>query len=60
MGSPADLCRCGHDRDRHQHFRDLAYCGTCPRGECRRFQRDPLDRPVLSWLRRRLARVREG
>ena len=54
------LCRCGHRRLEHEHFHDRTYCGTCGPDVCSHFRRDPSDRPVLGWLRRRLARIREG
>jgi len=60
MAADSDLCRCGHYHDLHQHFHDQTYCGTCGPDVCSHFRRDPADRPVLAWLRRRLSRVREG
>ena len=58
MTADTGLCRCGHREDAHDHLRDGSDCGLCGRAACPRFRREPVDRPVLSWLRRRLARSR--
>ena len=54
----SDTCRCGHPAEVHEHYRAGSDCGMCGPGVCDRFRRDPGERPLLSWLRHRLARVR--
>lgn len=34
------MCRCGHDRDHHQHYRPGTDCGTCGHAVCPRYRRD--------------------
>lgn len=29
-----DICVCGHEWGRHEHYRVGTDCGTCPVGEC--------------------------
>lgn len=33
------LCRCGHDAEHHEHWRDGSDCGTCGPDVCDRFRR---------------------
>lgn len=54
-----DLCRCGHERDAHDHYRAGTDCGVCGTA-CRAFHADgPAVRPagraarLTSALRRR-------
>ncbi|HEX3780857.1 MAG TPA: hypothetical protein VHX38_14410 [Pseudonocardiaceae bacterium] len=39
-GSSADerLCRCGHPRAAHRHYRKGSDCALCPAGGCARFR----------------------
>lgn len=32
------LCRCGHEEDAHEHFRDGNDCGACGPVRCRTFR----------------------
>lgn len=32
-----DLCRCGHQREAHEHYRAGTDCSLCP-GQCLRFE----------------------
>lgn len=41
MGSSTAMCRCGHDRETHKHFRRGSDCGVCGSVACPRFRRDP-------------------
>lgn len=54
---PVD-CRCGHPQEFHAHFHERGYCGTCGPKLCDRYRPDRSERPVLTWLRDRLKRVR--
>jgi hypothetical protein len=46
------LCRCGHDRDAHAHYRGGTECVLCPPGECPRFRSGLLPR-LRRWWRAR-------
>jgi hypothetical protein len=48
------LCRCGHNRAAHEHFRPDTDCALCERGQCDRFRRatNVLSLP-REWLTRR-------
>lgn len=50
MGAkPSDRCRCGHEREAHEHFRRGSDCALCPpERPCDRFR--PTTR--WAWLRR--------
>ena len=60
MAADTDMCRCGHDRDRHTHFHDRTYCGTCPRDFCIAFRKPPshLSQAAAYRIHRLLAIIR--
>jgi hypothetical protein len=33
------VCRCGHERDAHEHYRPGDDCGVCGPSRCRRYAR---------------------
>lgn len=37
MPGEPDLCRCGHVREAHEHYRRGSDCGICGMDGCRRF-----------------------
>lgn len=37
----SEVCRCGHPRTAHEHFRSGSDCGACGPAECRSFRLDP-------------------
>ncbi|WP_167305454.1 hypothetical protein [Mycolicibacterium neoaurum] len=34
-----EICRCGHERAAHKHYRPGAECALCAPGECTGFRR---------------------
>jgi len=36
-GTPR-VCRCGHERGAHEHYRRGSDCSLCPSGECSRYR----------------------
>lgn len=47
------VCRCGHPREAHEHYRRGTDCATCPTGACTRFRP---HRSGTRWWLLRLAR----
>jgi hypothetical protein len=40
------VCKCGHDRDAHRHYRAGSDCGRCGSANCERY------RPRAPWTTR--------
>jgi hypothetical protein len=38
-GMDRAICRCGHSRDAHEHYRPGGECALCPAEGCQRFRR---------------------
>jgi hypothetical protein len=51
-------CQCGHPAEVHEHWRFGTDCGVCGKLVCRSYRPVRPERPVLTWLRDRLERVR--
>lgn len=42
------VCRCGHPREAHRHYRKGTECSVCPAGECAGFRAaEPLWRRLF-------------
>lgn len=42
------MCRCGHGRETHEHFRSGSDCGICGTRACRHFRRPDWRRAQLA------------
>ena len=51
------VCKCGHSRGSHLHYRKGTDCGVCQNGECTRFRRSTPRVAVLSSLLKSITRV---
>jgi len=55
--STADVCRCGHQRAAHEHYRAGSDCSLCPPGRCSGYVRrgglqDVITRPFAHRFQR--------
>jgi hypothetical protein len=42
------MCRCGHGRETHEHFRSGSDCGICGTRSCHHFRRPGWRRALLA------------
>jgi hypothetical protein len=54
--SALDLCRCGHTRATHEHYRPGDDCGACGARRCRSFR--PSAGGLAGWARARMMIMR--